>query len=217
MTGKSGPASEYVAALEDAIAAYAQSFTRVTAVQRYAESATEPLLVSAPSNMIESVLGQLQTREEARLREPLLAMRLAEATLLAERDPRSADQVSHWAGIFAARLDEMAIPRGTRTNLMAKLAAYEHAVLSTHETLLRQQPGREGPQAAASAVEAALANANRVLNAEQQRLSEAFEVACNGFVWSFGAVLAASLSIVGLGVFGQTVFDHGLVRARHAR
>jgi len=212
-----GPADENVPALRNAIEGYAQAFTHGTAVRRYAEPPIQPLLVSTQSNAIESVLGQLQTRDEARLREPLLAMRLADATLRSGRDPRAAEHVSYWAGIFAARLDEVAIPPGTRSNLLARLAAYQHTIFSKYDALLLQQPDRDGPQAAALAVEVALANADRAVTAEQQRLNETFQLAGKRFVWSLVAALAASLLIVGAGVFGRMPLAHGIARTRHAR
>jgi hypothetical protein len=217
MTGKSGPEAENVAALQDAIEGYARTLTHETAVRRYDEPPMQPLLVSAASNAIESVLGQLQTRDAARLQEPLLAMRLAEANLRSEQEPRSAEQVSRSAVIFAARLDEMAIPPGTRTRLLARLAAYQHAVFSTDDALLLRPTGRNGPQAAARAVDTALANADYAMTAAQQRLNETFQTAGNRFVWSYGAALAAALLIIGGGLFGRMALDHGLARTWHAR
>jgi hypothetical protein len=175
-------------------------------------------MVSASSSEIESVLERLQASDEARLQEPLLAMRLAEAAMGSKRDPHLADQVSHWAVIFAVRLEEMAIPPGTRTNLLARLAAFEHAILSLDDALPREQAlDRKRTQAAARMVEAALAVADRALTAEQQRLNDLFEVACKGFLWSFIAALGAALLIVGGGMFGRTALDHGMARIRHAR
>jgi hypothetical protein len=121
-------------------------------------------IAGAPSNAIDSVLGQLQASDETRLQEPWLAMRLA--AMRSERDPRLAEQVSHWAAIFAARLDELVIPQGTRTNLLARLAAYERAVLSVRDALPRQQVDREAAQAAARTAEAALAAADRASTAK---------------------------------------------------
>jgi hypothetical protein len=203
--------------LREAIEAYARTFAHEVTTERYGEPTTEARLVSAPANAIELVLGQLQTSDEARLREPLLAMRLAEAALRSGRDPRSADQLSRWAGIFAARLDEMVIPQGTRANLMGRLAAYEHAVLDLPDALPRQQIDPEGTASAARAVETALANADRALTAEQRHLNETFEAACEEFVWTFAASLGAALLIVGGGVFGRRAFDHGVTLTWRAR
>ncbi len=122
-------------------------------------------IAGAPSNAIDSVLGQLQASDETRLQEPWLAMRLA--AMRSERDPRLAEQVSHWAAIFAARLDELVIPQGTRTNLLARLAAYErHHTPACATRCPRQQVDREAAQAAARTAEAALAAADRASTAK---------------------------------------------------
>jgi hypothetical protein len=188
-----GVTSKNVAVLRDAIDLYAQRYS-------------EPLPVDTSSGAIELVLGQLQTADEARLREPLLAMHAAEAILRLERDPHAADQMSRWAGVFAARLDGIALPQGTRTNLLARLTAYQRDVLSAAD---KQGSG-------ALAVETALTNAERALAADQQQATNAFEGACKRFLWSFGAALAASLLIVGGVAFGRTALDHGGARTRHA-
>src|SRR5206468_2344257 len=112
-------------------------------------------------------LGHLQASDEARLQEPLLAMRLAAAALRMERDPKLAEQVSRWSGIIAAQLDRTAIPQGTRVKLLAGLAAYEHAVLGTQDALPRQPLEVARLRPTARAVEIALANADRALTAEQ--------------------------------------------------
>jgi hypothetical protein len=217
MAAEGSPESERMAALRDAFEAYAWAATPDVTVERYAEPTTQPLLASVPSHTIGSVLGHLQASDEARLQEPLLAMRLAEAAMRFQRDPRLAEQLSRWAAIFAARLDEMVIPQGTRTNLLEWLAVYEHAALSVHDAVPRQQPGRERSQAAAHTVEAALADADHALTAEQQRLDNAFTVACKGFLWSFIAALGAALLIVGGAMFGRMAQDHGAARSWHAR
>jgi hypothetical protein len=213
MAAEGGPESENVAALRDALEAYTWTLTRGAAVERYNEPTTQPLMISAPSSAIESVLGRLQAKDEARLQEPLLAMRLADAAMRSKRDPQLADQVSRWAVIFAVRLDEIAIPPGTRTNLLARLAAFEHAILSVDQQVV----DRDRTQAVTRTVEAALAAADRALTAEQQRLNNVFEVACNGFLWSFVAALGAALLIVGGGMFGPVARDRGMARIWHAR
>ncbi len=206
IAGDASPDGEAVAALRDAIVGYDQALRQVRAVPS-----------AEPSDVIELTLGQLQAGDEARLREPLLAMRLAEAAMLSEPDPRSADQVSHWAGVFAARLAGMAIPEGTRSTLLARLAAYENGVLGTQGSQLRQQSVQATLQAAAQTVDTALGNADRVLTAERQRLNKTFAAAFEAFARWFGAALAASLTIVALGAFGRTAFGLGLARTWHAR
>jgi hypothetical protein len=215
IAAEAGPASEHGATLRDAVEAYAWTLTRGAAVDRYGGPTRQ--LASAPSHAIEAALGRLQAGDEARLREPLVAMHQAEAAMRFQRDPRLADQVSHGAAIFAARLDAMAIPPGTRTHLLARLAAYEHAVLKPDDALPRLQVDLEGTQAAVRSVEAALAAADRALTAEQLRLDNAFEAACKGFLWSFAAALGAALSIVGAGIFGGIGLDYRVARSWHAR
>jgi hypothetical protein len=215
MIANENPAIANVEALRDAIATYAQAITQDLTVEGYVDPETQARLVSAQAHAVGSILGQLQSGDEARLREPLQAMRVAETTELYDRDPHAADQFSRLAGIFTARVDGMAIPQGTRASLTARLVAYEHAVLSLPNALARQHV--EAAAASARAVEAALDNVDRALTAEQRRLNRTFEAACKGFVWSIIAALGASLLIVGTGVFGRAAFDHGLVRIRHAR
>lgn len=205
-----GPAGEYAAVLRDAIEGYAQAVLSAGAVGRYATPAMQPLPTGTSSHAIQSVLGQLQAQDEARLREPLLAMHLAEANLRSGPEPRSADQVSRWAETFAARLDKMAIPQGTRASLLTKLAAYQHAILSPRDALPVRQPDRNGAQAAVHTVETALVNADRAFIAEQDRRYETFARTGRRLVWSFGTALAASLLIVGWGI----VRTHGR-RSRH--
>jgi hypothetical protein len=207
MTGAAGPVGESVAAVRDTIAA--DELTRAAAVARDAEPAAPAL----PANAMDSVLGNLQARDEARLQEPLLAMRLAEAGLRSGRDPRLAAQMSRAAGIFATRLDELAIPQGTRTTLKASLAVYEHAVLSLPNASARPWVDQQSSQLAARVVEHAPANADRTLAAEQRRVNHAFETGGNGFLWSFGAALL----IVGGAWFGRMALDRGMARARHVR
>lgn len=201
-----------VAAVRDAIDAYARAFKGVVADRHDIEPAAQPMPVSAPSHTIEALLGLLQTTDETRLREPLLAMQQAAASWSLARNPGDAEQISHWSGIFAARLDGVTLAQATRSHLLATLAAYEHAVLSTQDGSLRQRPGQERLQAAAHRVEAVLANADRVLAAEQRRLNETFAASCVSFVWSLGAALTASLSIVGLMACGRRAFEHGAMR-----
>jgi hypothetical protein len=212
MPGNDVAGSEQIAALRNAFETYAETLARAIPVARYTEPAIRPLLMSAPANAIDSLLGHLQASDEVRLQEPLLAMRLAVAALRIERDPQLAEQVSRWSGIIAAQLDRMAIPQGTRAKLLAGLAAYEHAVLGTQDALPRQPLDVARLPPTPREVEIALANADRALTVEQQRLIKAFEVSSNGFLWSLAAALGASLLIVGFGAFGRGASDHGAVR-----
>ena len=215
MPGKDVAASDQIAALRNAFETYAQALTRTVPVAHDTDPAMRPLLISAPANVIDSLLGHLQASDEARLQEPLLAMRMAAAALRFERDPRLAEQVSRRSRIIAAQLDRMAIPPGVRAKLLAGLAAYEHAVLGMQDALPRQALDMARLQP--TAVEITLANADRALTAEQRRLTDAFEVASHGFLWSFAAALGASLLIVGFGAFGHRAVDHGVVRNWQAR
>ena len=86
MAGKAGPAGESVAALRDAIEAYTRPLTGGSAIERDAAQTLPPLSGSAPTNAIESALGQLQASDEVRLQEPLLAMRVADRD---RADPRA--------------------------------------------------------------------------------------------------------------------------------
>jgi hypothetical protein len=211
------PGNDIAGTLRNAFEAYAQALARAVPTARSTEPAMRPLLINAPTNSIDILLGHLQASDEARLQEPLLAMRLAAAALRMERDPQLAEQVSRWSGIIAAQLDRMAIPQGTRVKLLAGLAAYEHAVLGTQDALPRQPPDVARLQPAARAVQIALANADRALTAEQRRLINAFEVASSGFLWLLAAALGTSLLIVGFGAFGREAPARGVVRNWQAR
>jgi len=92
-----------------------------------------PRVLNASAAAIETQLGQLGTSDEALLQEPLLGMRLAEAAIVSRSDPRAERQLSYWAEIFSARLEEIVIPEGTRATLARRLATYQHDVLCSNE------------------------------------------------------------------------------------
>ena len=112
------------------IETYARAFTAAPALQ----SGIAP---EASSDAIASMLGQLRTQDEALLREPLLGMRLAEKALLADSGSWSARQLSHWAAIFATKVNEIAIPDGTRAKLERLVAVYQHDALAMNNARLQ--------------------------------------------------------------------------------
>src|SRR5579862_1254346 len=75
---------------------------------------------------IERVLGQLATEDEARLREPLMGMRLAAEALSARQDDWSARQMAYWTDVYAARVAVAAIPDGARSALMLRFVRWRH-------------------------------------------------------------------------------------------
>jgi hypothetical protein len=85
---------------------------------------------------IETTIGQLQTSDEAALRQPLEGMNRAEREFQASPDPRYEQQLSWWADRFSARLAELTIPERTRTALAIRLAAYERGALAAMEAVL---------------------------------------------------------------------------------
>jgi hypothetical protein len=85
---------------------------------------------AASLDAIDTMLGRLATHDEAMLRAPFLDVRLAGTALMSRAGFQPAQQLARSAGSFTARLAEVTIPDGTRISLAAKLAAYEHAVLS---------------------------------------------------------------------------------------
>jgi hypothetical protein len=185
-----------VAALRAAVQTYALSV---------AMAGSEPGRSDASADAIDAALGLLRTEEEARLREPFLNMRLAEMAFLAERDPRSARLLEQWADTFSTRLNDMALPEGTRTRLSETFAAYEHGVLGANDAVSQN---RETRQASARAVESALANADGALIAEQQRHNDAFAAAWDRLWWLFATALLASALAMAGGVFelGRMIF-----------
>jgi hypothetical protein len=144
-----------------------------TAVETYVQAVADGGAVAwdrrttrAAAGAIDAALGQLRDQDEALLREPLVGMRLAENSVLSGGDPWSKRQLSRWAALFSTRLNEVAIPRGTRAELAGMLVVYEHGVLTGDAT-----GGGEGRAAlvAAHGVETALANADLALAAETWR------------------------------------------------
>jgi hypothetical protein len=113
-------------------ARYARAFTPAPGL----ESGIRP---EATAIAIDSMLGQLQADHEAVLRAPLLGMRLAEKALIADGDSRSVRQLSHWAAIFTARANEIAIPDGTRAKLVGLVAMYQHDALAMNTVRLQAE------------------------------------------------------------------------------
>lgn len=195
-----------VAALRAAVQTYAHSVTLAAT-----PTGLDPRRSDASADAIDAALGLLGTEDEARLREAFLNMRLAEMAFLAEHDPGSARLLSQWSDTFSTRLNDMALPEGTRARLAETFAVYEHGVLGANDALPRN---RKAGQAAAHAVETALANANEALIAEQQQLNDAFDTAWDRLWWLFAiALLACALAMAG-GVFelGRVLFPQVLGR-----
>lgn len=163
------------------IETYARAFTAAPALQ----SGIAP---EASSDAIASMLGQLRTQDEALLREPLLGMRLAEKALLADSGSWSARQLSHWAAIFATKVNEIAIPDGTRAKLERLVAVYQHDALAMNNARLQDRHDAEMPRAAAAgAVETGSAHTDRTLGTgplgtRQGRVNDAVNAA-RGHLW----------------------------------
>jgi len=206
MRDGTGGVSGDMAALRAAIDRYAQAVTSTATP----DQATEMLPKPPPADAIDAMLGQLRTQDEALLREPLLDMRLAEMAIRPGGDAPSARRLSRSAEIFAARLDEMAIPVGTRASLARKIAAYEHDALSENDVLF-QEPTDAAIHQAVSAVETAMANADGALTARQQLVTDASDTARARLRWLLGAALGISaLVMAACGfAFGRTAaFEH---------
>jgi hypothetical protein len=167
--------------------------------------------VNGSTEAMETVLGLLQARDEVVLREPLLGMRLAAMAAVTGNDPWSRRQLTRWAEIFTARLNEAAIPDGTRELLGRRFAEYEHALL---DAKLSGRGAATALQTAARAVELALANANGTLADEQARVGEAFGSARERLLWLFGALLAAAaVMLAGSGIpLARAIVDRPLAR-----
>lgn len=95
---------------------------------------------TASLDAIDAVPGQLTTRDEAMLREPLLGVRIAGAALMSRAGSQSAQKLARYSESFSARLADVTVPEGTRTSLATKLAAYEHTALSVRHD---EDPRRE--------------------------------------------------------------------------
>jgi hypothetical protein len=193
------------------IETYARAFTAAPALQ----SGIAP---EASSDAIASMLGQLRTQDEALLREPLLGMRLAEKALLADSGSWSARQLSHWAAIFATKVNEIAIPDGTRAKLERLVAVYQNDALAMNNARLQDRHDAEMPRAAAAgAVETGSAHTDRTLgtgplgtrplSTGQGRVNDAVNAARGHLWWMLGAVLVFMALIAGGGgfVFGRAV------------
>jgi hypothetical protein len=120
--------------------------TRAGFVQRL-PGATSLVAMDGISGAIETLLGQLQTADEAVLREQLLGLRRAGIEYRSRADVQSAWLVASWAETFAERLEEAAIPAGTRASLTMKLAAYEHEILTTGVSSSASESTREPARA----------------------------------------------------------------------
>jgi len=87
-------------------------------------------MANALGEAIGATLGSLRADDETALRTPFEGMLLAERAFRSDRDAWSARRLSLWAGVFAARLNEVPIPPGTRDRLAGLIAVYEHDVLT---------------------------------------------------------------------------------------
>jgi hypothetical protein len=93
-------------------------------------------MANALGQEIGATLGSLRADDETALRTPFEGMLLAEQAFRSGGDEWSAQQLSRWAEVLATRLNEVAIPPGTRDRLSGLVAVYEHEVLmaGTEET-----------------------------------------------------------------------------------
>jgi hypothetical protein len=150
----------------------------------------------ASTASIEAVLGQLQVRDEAALRDPLLRLRLSEAAVSSTGDAASAQSVSLVsADAFAGRLTAVSIPDGTRARLAMSLAVYEHAASATNNAAITLRLAEVALRNAANEVEVALADAGRVLMTMPKGQIAAIDTVSPCGWWMFGVVFAALLSL----------------------
>ena len=176
-----GLAREPIAALRLALDDF---FAQVTARRRATVPGFGP--GNASADAIEVTLGELTTRDEAALREPILSLRDIETEFLARVDPEDVPQVSRWAEIFSARLAEAIIPERTRVGLAAELAAYQRAILDMMGAMLA---ARDDPEPLTIAVETAVEDVDRALTAE----TEMVEASRQRFGWITEGGLIASV------------------------
>jgi len=194
-------------AIRAAIDTYAATTGSLAALKRRPDAAS--------TDTIDAVLGQLETRDEAVLREPLLGMQLSEAAFLSGADRSSMERVSRASDRFSERLAGLAIPEGTRARLTAKLVAYERDVSGTNDTVLAAQNAEGALRNAALAVEGALRDADRAVSMEQARLTASSDAARQRGWWLLGAGLVVSvLCVASLGfVLGRSaVVNRGMSR-----
>jgi hypothetical protein len=165
---------------------------------------------SGSTASIEAVLGQLQVRDEADLRDKLLRFRLSEAALSATDDADSAQQVSLSADEFSGRLGSTAIPDGTRARLAISLAVYEHDASIANDAALAVRQGEATLRNAAHEVEVAMREAGRALMTMPAGQMAAADAVFQCGWWMFGVVLAAMLSLTAGAGFRKgraSVFD----------
>jgi hypothetical protein len=156
---------------------------------------------NASADAIETMLGQLETRDEATLREPLLSMRLAEMALLSRADPRAGPQFSRWADVFSDRLAEMVLPAGTRASLAAKLTIYQHEVLGARDGSAPARNAEAAPRDEARAVEPVTENADLALPMSIHRQTEAFGMTRDQVWGLLGVAILVSMLLAAGGGF----------------
>lgn len=153
-----------------------------------ATNALSPEPVSANLARIETMLGQLQTRDEAALHEPLLAMRRAELEFYDLPNAQYEQQLTWWAERFSERLAQRDIPEGMRTGLAIRLAAYQHDALARMDAAL------------ASRHELAISGGSALgANEAGRALARAATGTSHGrFDWAVAAALLASVVVAAL-------------------
>jgi hypothetical protein len=156
------------------------SFSRFTAGP---EAGAQTVMVPEPRSVevIDAMLGRLPAGDEALLREPLTGLRLAAAAAQSIADPWTARQLAYWSDIFATRLEEMAIPAGTRARLARAVAVYQH-----------DQLGMDA---------AAVTNAVPTLASGQRTVSLPVDAAFSRPRWMLAALALGSIVVVAGGGF----------------
>jgi hypothetical protein len=183
---------------------YVAAFARVVALKRQAGMTPQRgALDTASVHVMEATLGQLNTGDEAELREPLLGMRQAGVDFLVSGDPRYGRLLSGWADMFSARLSEVALPEGTRASLRTKLAAYQNEILGMMDLELAAQRDMGKSRDAALGVVAAMDSGDLALSLESQRRADVLETARVRFNELIGGAAAVSVLLAGAAGFGM--------------
>jgi hypothetical protein len=169
-----------------------------------------PATPAAAADGLEMMLGQLQTRDEVLLREPILGLRLA--VMGAGGDDAPMAQTVHWSNMFAARLNEATIPDGTRTLMARKFAAYEHDLSRAGDVRERDRARDLALRAAARDVEATLAGASSLLVDALSRQGQSSMSAREQILWVFGGMTFATMTVMAGGLSLARAMPRHLIR-----